>query len=151
MAFSSPTVCLSLAYSPPLSYETCCHAVHLFSSTVLFNFAVFFHSLPSPPSLCLSVLPTSSTSLRLLLPHEPTSPSMPTRPLPLAASCPLPYLARRVPHECQAGIQGICRCASLTGSAGAATGRLSCPVPLRVTTTKACCADWLVSPPPAPS
>lgn len=44
MAFNSsgPTVCFSLAYVPPLSHETSRHAVHLFSSTVFFNYAGFF-------------------------------------------------------------------------------------------------------------
>ena len=126
--FPGPTVRLSLAYSPPLSHETSRHAVHLFSSTVFFNSAGFFHSLPSPPSLCPSVC-LCVYPPRLLLPYEPTpSPSMTTPPPPPpAASRPLPHLARRVPHECQAGIQGVCRRASLTGSAGAAAGRPSCP------------------------
>lgn len=52
---------------------------------------------------------------------------MPTPPLLPTASRPFPHLARRAPHECQAGIQGVCRRASLTGSAGAAAGRMSCP------------------------
>lgn len=89
--FRGTTVCLSLAYSPPLSHETSRHAVHLFSSTVFFNFAGFFHSLPSPPCLCLSVLPTSSTSPRLLyhmnLPHPPCPPH-PTPPLQPRAPSP---------------------------------------------------------------
>lgn len=54
-------------------------------------------------------------------------PPCPPQPSPPAASRPLPHLARRVPHECQAGIQGVCRRASLTGSAGAAPGRPCCP------------------------
>lgn len=126
--FPGPTVRLSLAYSPPLTHETSRHAVHLFSSTVFFNSAGFFHSLPSPPSLCpsvcLCVYPPSAPSTIWSYPsalHDHPTPSPP------AASCPLPHLARRVPHECQAGIQGVCRRASLTGSAGAAAGRPSCP------------------------
>ena len=80
--FPGPTVRLSLAYSPPLSHETSRHAVHLFSSTVFFNSAGFFHSLPSPPSLCPSVC-LCVYPPRLLLPYEPTpSPSMPTPPPP---------------------------------------------------------------------
>lgn len=93
------------------------------SSTMLVFFIVY-------PLLHLSVclpFPTSSTSLRLLLPYEPTPPSMPTPPLLPTASCPFPHLAWRVPNECQAGIQGVCRRASLTGSAGAAAGRTCCP------------------------
>lgn len=45
---------------------------------------------------------------------------------PAAASRPFPHFARWVPYECQAGIQGFCRCASLAGSVGAAAGRPWC-------------------------
>lgn len=87
------------------------------SSTLL----VFFHSLSSRPCLRLSVLPPASFTIS-------TSPTLPPWPPPhAAASRPLPLLARRVSHECQAGIQGVCRRASLTGSAGAAAGRPCCP------------------------
>lgn len=75
-------------------------------------------------------------------------PSMPTPPLLPTASRPFPHLARRVPNECQAGIQGVCRRASLTGSAGAAAGRTCCPDSPGSQRQKACCADWLVSPRP---
>lgn len=81
------------------------------------------------------------------LPH-PQPPFLPPPSSP-AASRPLPHLARRVPHECQAGIQGVCRRASLTGSAGAAAGRPCCPDSTPGSQRqKACCADWFVSPSP---
>lgn len=49
---------------------------------------------------------------------------VPSPPLLPAALRPFPHLARRVPHECQAGVQGVCRRASLAGSAGASAGRM---------------------------
>lgn len=108
----------------------------------------FFFSLPFPPSLCLCII-----SHLLLLSfgsfyHLNLRPfSMPTPVLP-TASRPFPHLARRFPNECEAGIQGVCRCASLTGSAGAAAGRMCYLDPPRVSTTKACCGDWFLSPRP---
>lgn len=143
-----PTVCFSLAYTLLPPHKSTHHAVHLFSSTVYLNYTVFFHSLPFPPSLCLCILShllllSFGSFYHLNLPPF----SMPTPILP-TASRPFPHLARRFPHECEAGIQGVCRCASLTGSAGAAAGRMCYPDPPRVSTTKACCGDWFLSPRP---
>lgn len=57
------------------------------SSTLL---VLLVHSLPSPPCLCLSVLPTSSSSPRLLYHMDPPIPSMPTHPPPLQPRAPSP-------------------------------------------------------------
>lgn len=87
--FPGPTVRLSLAYSPPLSHETSRHAVHLFSSTVFFNSAGFFHSLPSPPSLCPSVcLPPLGSFYHMILPLRPPWPPHPLPPLQPRAPSP---------------------------------------------------------------
>lgn len=132
-SWSSRPYCLFFsAIAPPTTTTHTKPAAMLFtcsppqsSSTML----VFFHRLPSPPSLCLSIL-----SLLLFFPVAPftirTYPALRAYPAPPplpTASRPFPHLARRAPHECQAGIQGVCRRASLNGSAGAAAGRMSCP------------------------
>lgn len=106
---------------PSSNIGTSRHAVHLFSSGLLqlcciFIVSLLLHVSVCPPHILFSPLPP--------LPYDsPYSPSS----SPAAASCPLPHLARRVTHECQAGIQGVCRRASLTGSVGAAAGRPCCP------------------------
>jgi len=116
-ACPSPTVCLSLTYfllchMKPAAMPLTCSP----QSTLL----VFFIDYPL---LHVSVCPLN---LLLLpsppLPHGPLLPAMTPQTSPPAASRPLPHFARRAPNECEAGIQGVCRCASLTGRAGATAG-----------------------------
>lgn len=123
-----------------------CHSkpatMFTFSPPVFSNAVLFFFIIVYPPSLSVCL----SSSHLFNLPHEPTLSSIPHRPLLPAASRPFPHFARRVPHECQAGIQGVCRRASLAGSAGASAGRTWCLDRVRVTNRNACCDDWLFSP-----
>lgn len=118
----------------------CCSPVLLPSSTAL-AFIVVCALLHLSLSVC--PLPTSSTHhVNLPRPPYPTPP----RPLLPTAVRPFPHFARRLPHECQAGIQGVCRRASLAGGAGAPAGRTRRLDRVRLTTTTACCDDWLLSP-----
>lgn len=146
---SSSCYRLFLAFIPLLPLKTSRHVAHLFSSSLQ---QYWFFIIVDPLlhfSLCLS----DSLSVLLFPPPRLTTwpyPALhaPPRPLPPTASRPFPHFARWVPHECQAGIQGVCRRASLAGSAGASAGRMWCLDHVRVTTRNACCDDWMVSPCP---
>lgn len=147
---SSSCYRLFLAFIPLLPLKTSHLVAHPFSSSRQ-QYCFFYHSRPSPPFLSLSVwLNVCLYSSHLLnLPHKPSMPHpTPPRPLLPTASRPFPHFACRVPHECQAGIQGVCRRASLAGGAGASAGRMWCLDRVRVRTRNACCDDWMVLPCP---
>lgn len=79
--FPSPTVCFSLAYSPPLPHDTSRHAVHLQSSSTLLFFFIAYPLLHVSLSVCLSSPPpllplTSLTIWTFPILHGPPRPPL---------------------------------------------------------------------------